>query len=258
MSVNQNHAQVVTDHPRWAKTIDGPDLQTATTRIPPAAHADQNQDSRQSSDGQAPWAVRHARWVLVGILLLVTAALTYTFSYYMRSAFGPNPIDGIATDAINRAGVRNTAEAANAPATIGSIQSMSTTDRLQQALDHANSLVAAPIAPIRSARQQSTTADQAVGSPTPMSARSTPTLGALRSPVTHTHPLIAAPVAPSPAANQATAAIRPAETAASAANEQAEADARTNARQDQTGSFPCTKSVAALGLCAPQANVDGK
>ena len=259
MSLSELRAQVGADRPGETTAARRSDVRTASAPAAQSPRVGAPLDVPELPDRRrvrASWMALISRWAIFAALLLVTAGVTYLYLFIQRNL---GLFDSIASDVFTKSrAITSAADKAKSGEIAGSITYAPKTDRSQPSPTSSSAVAASPIAPTSAAKQRAAIANGVAGATSARSITSVPTLGTLPPPVTHTRPVGAQSIPPAPPARQETAARLQSTTATSAANEPLVAGPRAIVRQVHPSSGACTEAVAALGLCTPQAKIQGK
>ena len=219
MSSSEVRARAAANQPGEAKGAVGLEFRKANAPGPASPHP--GEPLILPDLPLPPWHVRNSRKLMIAALLVAAAGLAFGY-VYLRRDFGPSPLDGIKLDATTLGAPASAPEVPKSARAIGAIAPVLKADPPPQAPLRAN--------PVAAAQPQITTQPHVTTQPHITT----------QSHVTHTKSTVTAPVAPAPDVQQKVAAPR------------------AGVREDQPGSGACTEAVAALGLCSPNARVEGK
>jgi len=259
MSLSELRAQAGADRPGETTAARRSNVRTASAPAAPSLRVDLPLDAPQlpvRRRARASWMARISRWAIFAALLLVTAGVIYLYLFIQRNL---GLFDSIASDVLIKSrAITSAADEAKSGEIAGSITYGPKTDRSQPSSTSSSPVATSPIAPTSDAKQRAAIANGVAGATSAPSTTSATTLRTLPPRVTHTKPGGAQSIPPAPPARQETAARLQSTTATSAANEPPVAGPRAIVRQAHPSSDACTEAVAALGLCTPQAKIQGK
>lgn len=228
MSRSELRAQVAGEPPGGAKVAgrakdtSGPKVPTTDAPAAPVPGAGQPDEPRVLPPRpRAPWLVRHPRIAIAVVLIAVTTGLAYYVYDYLRPG---DPFGHFKLDPVKSAPEAAASRAAGPiTPTLTPAPTPTPAPKTEPPLQPA--AIAKPIPALVVVRPAApvSTAPAASGSG-----------------ITHTRSVVAAPNAPAPDARQKAA------------------EPRASVRQEQPAPVACSEAVAALGLCDPNAKMEGK